>query len=121
MGKVLKVNVAVQENPPYGAIKFFQAGDSLPEEFAGQVGDHVYEDPKDATLVSTTEKSGLPSAPAKKVEEQADEVEVPKKTAAVATIKKFAAAVGVDVPRNASREDAIAIIEEAIPDIEWAE
>lgn len=112
MAKVLKTNVAVQENPPFGAVKVFLAGTELPEEFAGQVGNHVYEESSEYTVFNKEVPGQLPSVPVEEEVVEEKELHVPSRTAAAATWRKFATEAGVTVPKGASRDDIIKLVED---------
>lgn len=90
MGRYLTANV-VLTNPETGLSAFLAEGADLPEWAVGVVGDHVLADDSESDPVSGDLEAPPTSGPG----------------SGVAAWRTFAEAVGVDVDKDASRDDVI--------------
>lgn len=115
MGRVLKHNVTVRQSL-ISPVCTFLAGEELPDEFLGLVGEHLFQDEVAEPNFKRVKKTGLPSVPV--VEEKPKELEVPGRNASKPTWQKFLTEAKVDFPEDASRDDLVEIAEKALPDLE---
>ena len=117
MGKTLKRNVTVRKDYR-SRPQAFKAGEELPEWAESLVGAHLFKEPAVTEKGRpVTKKTGLPSAPAPKVEKTEETNEVPQRSASKATWKKFAEKNGIEVPADAGRDDIVALVAVKFPEL----
>lgn len=117
MGKTLKRNVIVRKDHR-SRPQAFKAGEELPEWAEALVGAHLFEEPAVTEKGRpVTKKTGLPSAPAPKVEKTEEINKVPQRSASKATWKKFAEKNGIEVPADAGRDDIVALVAVKFPEL----
>lgn len=117
MAEVLKQNVLLRKEPPHGEIFTFVAGQELPDWAKDRVGKHLFEDARASKTEAKEVERNLPVAP-EVIPEDESEVTVPARGASAAAWKKFAKEANVQIPDRAKRDEIIALVEEAHPDLE---
>lgn len=124
MGKILKHNVFVSDNPPAGNLVALLAGQEVPDWAEEQLKDspHLFREPEDA---NTIRPRNLPAdkpkpkakAEIEKTEKVEEAVEVPKKTASRQTWVNFATYLGIKLPEDISRNEIVERVESERPEV----
>lgn len=117
MSEVLKQNVLLRKDPPHGEISSFVAGEALPDWAKDRVGKHLFEGARASKNEAKEVERKLPAVP-DVAPEPDEELTVPKRGASAASWKKFANESHVTIPDRAKRDEIIALVEAAHPDLE---
>lgn len=115
MGKILKHNITLRQDEPYGEVVSLLKGTELPDWAESLVGEHVFEEFVDEEPKRQSRE--IPTV--KKKAEEKPENPVPSRGASVPEWKSFAKKAGIkDIPTSITRDELIAKVEEEFPDIE---
>lgn len=117
MGKILKANVTLRKGVGSFPVTFF-AGEELPDEYAGLVGEHLFggkAKPKTAQKAAAAKpkETTKPKADSKPKKEDVP----PSLGGSKASWLAFAESKGVKVPSDAGRDDIIDLVHQEFPEL----
>lgn len=120
MAQVFKQNCLVRDNPPFGQLHSFKVGDKVPDWAEEQLASspHLFRDsdPEEGVKRSP-KKTSLSGPPVDPEPEPEPELKVPSVKASGAIWSKFANELSLDVPEGAKRDEIVALVKKAHPEL----